>query len=94
MSQFQRHGPDRLQKYFLYLIVGDWLLLGGVALVLDSLTFVYGCIIALLVVAYNILLIKLCFFRARRASDGYLLYPVVFAALLSFAILGYVFLFQ
>ncbi|MBY6185893.1 hypothetical protein KUV89_04535 [Marinobacter hydrocarbonoclasticus] len=91
MSRFQRHGPDKLQKFFLYLIVADWLLLAGVALVLDSLTFVHGSAIALLVVAYNVLLMKLCLVRARRASDGYLLYPVVFAGLISFLLLGYVF---
>ncbi|MBW3139396.1 hypothetical protein KUV42_00520 [Ferrimonas balearica] len=63
-------------------------------LVVDSLSFLYSSAIALLVVAYNVLLMKLCFIRARRSSDGYLLYPVVFAALVSFALLGYVFFFR
>ncbi|MBY5991960.1 hypothetical protein [Ferrimonas balearica] len=94
MTTFQRYGPDRLQKFFLYLIVGDWLLLGGIALFIDSLSFVYGSALALLMVGYNVLLMKLCFYRARRASDGYLLYPVVFAVVASFVLLGYVFLFQ
>ncbi|SHH17295.1 hypothetical protein [Ferrimonas marina] len=89
MTDFTRHGPDRLQKYFLYLIVIDWVLLALGWYFLERLSFSYGIVVCVMLLLYNALLVKLCFFRARRASDGYLLYPVTFACVMAGVLFGF-----
>ncbi|GAA4873083.1 hypothetical protein [Ferrimonas pelagia] len=94
MTRFQRNGPDGLQKYFLYLIIADWLLLILGGFLLSRVSFVYAAVICIMLLLYNVLLVKLCFIRARRASDGYLLYPVVTACLVAGGLLAWQFLFR
>jgi hypothetical protein len=93
VATFHRRGPDRLQKFFLYLILTDWLLLLVTAIKMESLSFFYGSVIAFMLFAYNLFLAHLCRIRARRAKDTYLIYPVVLGAFISFLLVSYFFIF-
>ncbi|BDY05660.1 hypothetical protein [Ferrimonas sp. YFM] len=91
---FVRHGPDRLQKVFLYLILVNWLVAGLLLLKLEELSFLAGVLAGSGVVMLQFLLLKLSLMRARRAGDGYLLYPVVISTLLIVMLLiGFFFLY-
>ncbi|TKB47812.1 hypothetical protein FCL40_15170 [Ferrimonas sediminicola] len=79
---FVRNGPDRLQKVFLYLILVNWLVAGLLLLKLDQLSFVAGLLAGGGIAMLQFLLLKLSLMRARRAGDGYLLYPVLSSTLL------------
>ncbi len=91
-QHYQRNGPDGLQKLFLYLILIDWFVLTYLGTQINTMNFAYGAFVSLLLGSFNLLLVGLCFKRARRTEDGYLLYPVVFGALLSFGMVVYFFL--
>ena len=94
MAQYyQRKGPDGLQKLFLYLILIDWFVLLYLCTQIDNITFGNGAFVSALLSAFNLLLVGLCFKRARRTEDGYLLYPVIFGAIISFGLVFYFFLF-
>ncbi len=90
---YQRKGPDGLQKLFLYLILTDWFVLLYLGTQVNNITFRHGAFVSVLLSAFNVLLVGLCFKRARRAEDGYLLYPVIFGAIFSFLLVFYLFLF-
>ncbi|ABE56904.1 conserved hypothetical protein [Shewanella denitrificans OS217] len=92
VATFHRRGPDRLQKFFLYLILVDWLLLLVTTLKMQSLSFFYGSVIAFMLFIYNLFLANLCRIRARRAKDTYLIYPVVLGAFISFLLVSYFFI--
>ncbi|WP_163934474.1 hypothetical protein [Paraferrimonas sp. SM1919] len=92
-QSFVRNGPDKLQKLFLYLIVLDYGLLFWLMYNSNELRFATNIAVALLLVAYNLLLTQLSFRRARRQSDYYILYPILGAGLLSLGILIKLFIF-
>ena len=94
MTQYyQRKGPDGLQKLFLYLILVDWFVLLYLITQISGITLGHGAFVSVLLSAFNVLLVGLCFKRARRSGDGYLLYPVIFGAIISFLLVFYFFLF-
>ncbi|MCE9686211.1 hypothetical protein LZP73_08265 [Shewanella sp. AS16] len=90
---FHRRGADKLQKFFLYLILLDWVLLLITAIEMQSLSFRYGAIISVMLLVYNVFLTHLCRIRARRANDAYMIYPVMTGALISFLLVTYFFFF-
>lgn len=90
-ASFHRNGSDKLQKVFLYLILLNWLLLIIVALNINTLRFSHGVMISIMIFIYNYFLAHLCFIRAARAQDAYLIYPVVIGALSSFFLVVYFF---
>ncbi|USD36243.1 hypothetical protein [Ferrimonas sp. SCSIO 43195] len=79
---FVRNGPDRLQKVFLYLILVNWLVAGLLMMKIDSLSFLAGTLAGGGIIMLQFFLLKLTLMRARRAGDGYLLYPVTASTLL------------
>ncbi|SDK20553.1 hypothetical protein SAMN04488540_12156 [Ferrimonas sediminum] len=79
---FVRNGPDRLQKVFLYLILVNWLVAGLLLMKIDSLSFLAGTLAGAGIILLQFFLLKLSLMRARRAGDGYLLYPVTASTLL------------
>ncbi|QUJ68679.1 hypothetical protein KDD30_06115 [Photobacterium sp. GJ3] len=83
--------PDGLQKLFLWLIVLDYFLLSHFLLRMDSMTLNAGTTISFLLFGYNGLLAYLCFKRARRSGDFYIIYPTLAAILLAFILFLYFF---
>ena len=92
-NSYVRKGVDGLQKIFLYLIILDWLMLIYLCAEIKQLPFRYGVVASVMDIVFNLILMNLCFKRARRAEDGYLIYPVIAGALLSFCLVGYFFFF-
>ncbi|ABZ78810.1 conserved hypothetical protein [Shewanella halifaxensis HAW-EB4] len=92
-ASYERKGPDALQKLFLYLILFDWIILIYLIVEIKRMSFQHGAITSIVVAMFNLLLVKLCFRRARRAEDGYQIYPVIIGALLSFCLIAYFFFF-
>lgn len=90
-GSFKRNGSDKLQKIFLYLILLNWFLLIIVAINIETLNFINGVLISVMIFIYNYFLTNLCFMRAARAQDAYLIYPVVIGALSSFFLVVYYF---
>lgn len=89
----QRKGPDGLQKLFLYLILIDWFVLIYISFEIREFTFRHGSMASVMLTIFNLILVNLCYRRARRAEDSYLLYPVIGGALLSFILMAYFFFF-
>lgn len=75
---------DGLQKVFLWLIVIDYFLLFFFIYRFNRLTLSGGVTISLMLFTYNSLLTFICFHRAKRHSDYYIIYPVLTATLLTF----------
>ncbi|MEZ9594343.1 hypothetical protein AB4298_06855 [Shewanella sp. 10N.261.52.F9] len=92
-ASYIRKGPDFLQKLFLYLILFDWVVLLYLFVEIKSMSFRHGAITSVMVVIFNLILVNLCFKRARRAEDSYQIYPVIMGALMSFVIIAYFFFF-
>lgn len=88
---FKRRGPDGPQKMFLYLILLGWLMLIWLALNLTSMSNRYGIVSASLLFVFNLLLVGICYRRARRTDDGYLIYPVVGSAIGSYLLMTWYF---
>jgi len=93
MPSFERKGPDNLQKLFLYLIIFDWIALLYLASELTTLSFRQGVSTSIMLATFNCILFNICLKRTRRSNDSYLIYPVIAAALLSFILIAYFFLF-
>ncbi|MGI2258633.1 hypothetical protein [Shewanella sp. GXUN23E] len=91
-STFNRRGPDGPQKVFLYLILLGWLMLIWLALNIHSMSSRYGIISSLLLLLFNLLLVAICYRRARRTDDGYLIYPVVGSSIGSYMLIAWYFL--
>lgn len=72
----------QLHKLTLYLIVLQPLLLAGYALRASWLGLGEFALVSLLLLGYQWVMGRLLFLQARRSNDGYLIYPVVGAALL------------
>ncbi|MCL1126499.1 hypothetical protein [Shewanella surugensis] len=89
----QRKGPDSLQKLFLYLILIDWFVLIYISFEIREFTFRDGSMASVMLTIFNLILVNLCYRRARRTEDSYLLYPVIGGALLSFILMAYFFFF-
>ncbi|TKB54598.1 hypothetical protein [Ferrimonas aestuarii] len=90
-SGFVRNGPDRLQKVFLYLILVNWLVAVLVVMKLPSLSLFSSLVAGGSVIALQLTLLQLAKLRARRAGDGYLLYPITACTILMvFVITGFV----
>ena len=85
-TTFNRRGPDGPQKVFLYLILLGWLMLIWLALNLQEMSTRYAVISCCLLLFYNLLMVGICFRRARRTDDGYLIYPVVGSAIGSYVL--------
>lgn len=92
-DSYVRKGVDGLQKLFLYLIILDWFILIYLFTEIKYLPFRYGVAASIMIIFFNLILMKLCFKRARRTTDSYLIYPVIGGALFSFSLVGYFFLF-
>ena len=67
---------DKLQRVFLWLILIDYALLIAFLTQIESLHLTISTIVSALLVVYNILLSHLCFKRANRRSDSYIIYPI------------------
>lgn len=89
----KRKGPDGLQKVFLYLIVLDWVILFFVTIEVNNTTFRHGVLSSIMLTSFNLILMNICFRRARRSGDSYMLYPVITGALYSFTLMSYFFFF-
>ncbi|WP_332404939.1 hypothetical protein [Vibrio metschnikovii] len=81
---------DNIKKFFLWLIILDYILLGFFLAHLWSLSLNSGTIISLLLVLYNILLTILCFQRTNH-NDLHIIYPIISATLLAFVCFLYFF---
>ncbi|WP_394202878.1 hypothetical protein [Shewanella waksmanii] len=92
-NAYKRKGPDGLQKLFLYLILLHWLILIYTATTIQDMTFRHGVLASLMLALFNLILVNLCYRRARRSGDSYLIYPVVAGALLAFILMSYFFFF-
>ncbi|QQX80509.1 hypothetical protein JK628_01100 [Shewanella sp. KX20019] len=92
-APYERKRPDLLQKLFLYLILFDWVILIYLVIELKNMSFRYGAMTSIMVALFNLILVNLCFRRARRAEDSYQIYPVIIGALMSFALIAYFFFF-
>ncbi|MFT5787961.1 MAG: hypothetical protein ACI8SJ_000056 [Shewanella sp.] len=92
-ASYERKGPDLLQKLFLYLILFDWAVLIYLISEVKEMSFIYGSMTSIIVAAFNLILVNLCFRRARRAGDSYQIYPVIIGALMSFALVAFFFFF-
>ncbi|GIU04226.1 hypothetical protein C9I43_14340 [Shewanella morhuae] len=90
-SSVNRNGSDKLQKVFLYLILLNLLLLTVVSININTLRFSHGVIVLIMMFIYNYFLVHLCYIRAARSQDAYLIYPVVIGALSSFFLVVYFF---
>jgi len=90
----RRKGPDGLQKAFLYLILLDWFMLFYISTEMRHMTFRHGVLASFMLTMFNLILMNLCFRRARRSGDTYLLYPVIAGALFSFILMSYFFFFD
>jgi hypothetical protein len=66
-----------LQKFLLYLILINFVLMGLYILYMDGLGLATNMLLSALLILYNLLLCQLVCLRARRAGDGYIIYPVV-----------------
>ncbi|WP_144212004.1 hypothetical protein [Shewanella donghaensis] len=83
----KRKGPDGLQKLFLYLILLEWFLLIYTTTTISRMTFRQGMMTLVLLLGFNLILGKLCTKRAKRSTDGYIIYPVICGGLLSFLLM-------
>ena len=66
-----------IQKFLLYLILVNFGLMWLYVMYADELTFGSNLLLTFLLILYNLLLFQLVVLRARRAGDGYIIYPVV-----------------
>ncbi|MBV7598616.1 Uncharacterised protein [Aeromonas encheleia] len=66
-----------IQKFLLYLILVNFGLMWLYVMYADELTFGSNLLLTFLLIVYNLLLCQLVCLRARRAGDGYIIYPVV-----------------
>lgn len=66
-----------IQKFLLYLILINFGLMWLYVIYADELTFGFNLLLTFLLILYNLLLCRLVCLRARRARDGYIIYPVV-----------------
>ncbi len=81
-----------LQKFLLYLILVNFLLLYLYATHIGELPLFQGLWVTLLAISYNLMLCRLVNRRARRRGDGYIIYPVVISAILLCACIFYYFI--
>lgn len=81
-----------LQKFLLYLILANFLLLYLYAAHISELPFFQGLWVTLLAISYNLMLCRLVNRRARRRGDDYIVYPVVISAILLCSIVLYYFI--
>lgn len=70
------------QKLVIFLVCCNFLLIGGFALLFESLATFSSLLVVGLLVFYNILLSWLVIRRARRKSDRVLLYTMIISILL------------
>ncbi len=73
---------DLLQKFLLYLILFNFGLLYLYIHFFSRLPLFLGLLVTILCIGYNLMLCHLAHKRARRSTDGYILYPVLISALL------------
>lgn len=66
-----------IQKFLLYLILVNFGLMWLYIVYADELTLGANLLLTFLLILYNLLLCQLVVLRARRAGDGYIIYPVV-----------------
>jgi len=66
-----------IQKFLLYLILVNFGLMWLYVMYADELAFGSNLLLTCLLIFYNLLLCQLVGLRARRAGDGYIIYPVV-----------------
>ncbi|MDL5384642.1 hypothetical protein ACTG2N_17365 [Aeromonas hydrophila] len=66
-----------IQKFLLYLILANFVLMGLYVVHAGELAFGTNILLTFLLIIYNLLLCQLVCLRARRAGDGYIIYPVV-----------------
>ena len=73
---------DGLQKLLLYLILLNFWLLYLYVAHFVRLPLTLALLVSLLCIGYNLLLCHLAVHRARRSTDGYIIYPVLISALM------------
>ncbi len=73
---------DGLQKLLLYLILLNFWLLYLYVAHFVWLPLTHALLVSLLCIGYNLLLCHLAVHRARRSTDGYIIYPVLLSALM------------
>lgn len=83
---------DGVQKLLLYLILLNYWLLYLYAAHIFVLPAGLAALVSLLCIAYNLLLCRLTVRRARRQTDGYIVYPVLIGAVLFCGLMLYVFI--
>ncbi|CAJ1903170.1 hypothetical protein [Aeromonas salmonicida] len=85
-----------IQKFLLYLILANFVLMGLYVMHAGELTFGANLLLTFLLIIYNLLLCQLlcqlvCL-RARRAGDDYIIYPVVGVSIILCAVVLYRFI--
>lgn len=81
---------DPIKKFFLWLVVVDYLLLGLFLLLISDLSLNGGTLISALLLMYNLLLNMVCFQRPAH-QDTHIIYPILSATLLAFICFIYFF---
>jgi hypothetical protein len=76
----------RLQKFFLYLIIANFILVGLYIRYAHEMAFTINILLTCLLIIYNLLLCQLVSRRARRSQDAYIIYPVVCVSILLCAV--------
>ncbi len=71
-----------IQKFLLYLILANFILMGLYIAFAHELTFAVNILLTTLLIIYNLLLCHLVSLRARRSKDGYIIYPVICVSIL------------
>lgn len=91
-KQKTKQGTPGLQKFLLYLILANFILVWLYHRSIPSLPVFRSLLVTSLLIGYNLLLCKLVVRRARRHGDSYVVYPVVMVSIFLCASVLYVYL--
>ncbi|WP_421201410.1 hypothetical protein [Aeromonas enteropelogenes] len=81
-----------IHKFLLSLILVNFVLMGLYVIHAGELTFGNNILLTSLLITYNLLLCQLVYLRARRAGDGYIIYPVVAVSIILSAVVLFCFI--
>lgn len=81
-SKPTRKKPPYMQKFLLYLILANFVLLWLYYHHVPALPLLRSIVVTALLIGYNLLLCRLVLRRARSSSDSYIVYPVVIVSML------------
>ncbi|WP_413112651.1 hypothetical protein [Thaumasiovibrio sp. DFM-14] len=82
-TEFIRNGADRIQQIFILLIATNWILLIGFWVQMFYLPRKISILLSLLLLTYNLILLRVGSIRARRFEDDALRFTITFASFLT-----------